>query len=171
MKQMRRFHKLIKTFKTDLILNNSIKTLFKMQKNSNEDIKNILTHETNEVNLDDIVEDTKNRLIQMGDKDGVTVQERLSLLKQLTEFKFGRYLLINRGLTGYWTRYINLYPKRKHEYNVTHQLEKFILEGAPGIIASQQRFDVFQNLLKENIADNMKICSLPCGLMVITNLI
>jgi ubiquinone/menaquinone biosynthesis C-methylase UbiE len=160
---MRRFHKLIKSFNNNLILNNTIKTSCKMQ--TKGDFKNILTHETNEVNLDDIVESIKQRLIQMGYKDGITVQERLNLLKQLTEFEFGRYLLINRGLTGYWTRYINLYQKRKHEYNVTHPLERFLLERAPGIIASQQRFDIFQNLLKENIKDNMKVCSLPCGLM------
>ena len=163
---MNRFHKLIKNLKAKVTLSNSFhKTVFKMQSNNGE-TTNVLTHETNNrVSLDEAVENAKKRIYQLGDKDGITIEERLSLLKQLTEFEFGRYLLINRGLTGYWTRYINLYPKRKHEYNVTHPLEKFILERSPGIVASQQRFDVCQRLLTENIKDNMKVCSLPCGLM------
>jgi ubiquinone/menaquinone biosynthesis C-methylase UbiE len=106
---MRCFHNdgVTKSFNNNFILNNTIKTSCKMQ--TKGDLKNILTHETNEVNLDDIVASAKQRLIQMGNK--------------------------------------------------------FLLERAPGIIASQQRFDIFQNLLKENIKENMKVCSLPCGLM------
>ena len=144
-----------------ITLKNSLKTLFKMQK---DDRQNVLTHETTDLKLDSVVEDAKKRILEVGDKNGFFVEKRLTLLKELTEFKFGRYLLINRGLTGYYTRYINLYPKRKHEYNITHPLEEFIL-NSPGIVASQQRFDICQKLLKEHITDGMTVCSLPCGLM------
>ena len=127
--------------------------------------KNILTHETTECNFDEVVERYRKKIIARGEKEGASTEELLNILKEMTQFEFGRNLLINRGANGYMTRYISLYQKRKDEYKIKSSLEKLILES-PMTIAYQQRFDVCQSLLKKLIIkDEMKVCSLPCGLM------
>lgn len=145
------------------LLNKNFKNLFSIKMSDLNDA--VLTHATKKINLDEIVLNARKRIIEGGDRDELKVEELLNVLDNLTKFEFGRNLLINRGLTGYWTRYINLYPKLKHEYNIVNEIEKFILERSPGICASQQRFEIFQVLLAKHIKDEMKICSLPCGLM------
>jgi ubiquinone/menaquinone biosynthesis C-methylase UbiE len=127
--------------------------------------KNILTHETIEYNFEEVVENYRKKIVKRGEKEGASVEELLNILNEMTQFEFGRNLLINRGANGYMTRYISLYQKRKHEYDIKNPLEKLILES-PLTIAYQQRFDVCQNLLKKlMIKDEMTVCSLPCGLM------
>lgn len=125
---------------------------------------NVLTHETVECSLDDVVEKYKKKITERGDTEDARSSELLNLLQQMTEFEFGKSLLINRGATGPMTSYINLYPKRKHEYNIKNEVERLILES-PMTIASQQRFEVCQDLLKKHIRNGMSVCSLPCGIM------
>jgi SAM-dependent methyltransferase len=84
------------------------------------------------------------------------------ILNQLAEFELGRFLIKNKSLSGYWTWYIIQGFKN---YNISSPLEKFILEKAPTVIATQQRFAIFQTLLKSYIQSGDKVCSIPCGMM------
>jgi len=34
------------------------------------------------------------------------VEQQLEILKELTNFELGRFLIVNRGLNGHWTDYI-----------------------------------------------------------------
>lgn len=38
------------------------------------------------------------------------VKYQLELLEQLSQFDFGRYLLQNQGINGYWSHYMLTYP-------------------------------------------------------------
>ncbi len=90
------------------------------------------------------------------------LEEELALLDQMKEFELGRYLLNNRGINGYWTAYWLIHgPQKKLE----HPLEDWLINRAPYFMGSQERFKIFSSQTQQRIKDNMKMASIPCGLM------
>lgn len=90
------------------------------------------------------------------------LDQELEMLKQLSKFELGRFLLLNQGLNGYWTSYLILHGPQKENLC---SLEKWIIESAPIVCATRERFYIFQKVLHENLRDNMNIASIPCGIM------
>jgi len=87
----------------------------------------------------------------------------LITLEKLSELELGRFLIKNKGaLSGYWTWYIIL---GFNNHSVSSPLEKFMLEKAPVILATRERFFIFQTLLEKQIKSNNIVCSIPCGMM------
>lgn len=126
-----------------------------------------LTHETSDkLTPEDILSECQkisHRLSQDGSIDESTKELLLAYLNQLQEFELGRFLIKNQGaLSGYWTYYIIV---GFTESPSLHRLEKEIIETAPSVLATRQRFDIFQSLLLKNIQSNTVVCSIPCGVM------
>jgi SAM-dependent methyltransferase len=92
----------------------------------------------------------------------LSLAEELDLLQQLNEFEFGRFLLKNKGLNGYWTAYMIIHGPKK---DLTHPLEKWLLTRAPIIRATQERFKIFQHYLQKYVRSHAKLAAIPCGLM------
>lgn len=88
--------------------------------------------------------------------------QELQMLENLCEFELGRFLLANRGLNGYWTAYCILNYKHAR---IDNSLEQWLLTKAPGIVATQERFEIFQSLLQNLLSENIHLASLPCGTM------
>lgn len=126
-----------------------------------------LTHKCMDfLSLDDIaneLSDIKKRLLAENEADSVRLTGLNQLLDQLTGFELGRFLIKNKGaLSGGWTYYIiSGYTRRRIE----HELESLLLARAPTILATRERFQIFQRLLIDNIKSNSVVCSIPCGLM------
>lgn len=100
--------------------------------------------------------------IQASDSLTFSRESTLKLFEELAEFDLGRFLLGNRGLNGYWTAYLILHgPKIKPK----HPLEKWLIEKAPGVVATRERFGIFQKLVRERLRPGMTVASIPCGLM------
>lgn len=91
-----------------------------------------------------------------------SLKEELDLLQQLNEFGFGRFLLKNKGLNGYWTAHMIIHGPKK---NLTHPLEKWLLTRAPIIRATQERFKIFQHQLQKYVRSHANLAAIPCGLM------
>jgi SAM-dependent methyltransferase len=88
--------------------------------------------------------------------------DTIKMLHQLAEFDLGKFLLSNKGLDGYWTAYVILHgPKQKK----LSDLENWMLNDAPAIKATRERFHIFQTQIKKHLNDNMVVASIPCGLM------
>ena len=126
-----------------------------------------LTHETSDkIALEDIFYECQNisqRLSQDGNVDEPTKERLLTYLNQLTEFELGRFFIKNQGaLSGHWTHYIIL---GFTESPSLHPLEEAIITTAPSVLATRQRFHIFQSLLQKNIQSNTVTCSVPCGVM------
>lgn len=106
------------------------------------------------------------RIKAAGDQSGISVSQQLDWLKALQQFSLGRFLLANGGLNGYWTDYILTFPMREEsEDKLSDSLEKFLLQEAPTLLATQQRFQIF---LKENqkaVHSGATLACVPCGLM------
>lgn len=103
----------------------------------------------------------KNRLVSKTDLS-LPLDVEMDLLDQLCEFEFGRFLLINKGLNGYWTSYAILHGIKKE--NLT-PLESWMLHSAPDVKATRERFQIFNSQLQKYLRSDIKIASIPCGLM------
>jgi SAM-dependent methyltransferase len=86
----------------------------------------------------------------------------LELFEQMTQFELGQFLLQNKGLNGYWTSYLILYGPMKQGLT---PLEKWVLEEAPAVCATRERFGIFQQQVMKHLQSNMTLASVPCGTM------
>lgn len=124
----------------------------------------IITHNINEspINIDDMIEKIK------GKKNlALPEEETIKILHQLTEFDLGCFLLNNRGLNGYWISYLIL---RGMNNKQAHPLEKWLIHHAPTVLATRERFYIFQNKVKSIVesrtnSSQIDIASIPCGLL------
>lgn len=94
---------------------------------------------------------------------------RLSIeAERLSEFELGRFLIANQGaLSGWWTYYCILGFR---ERPITHPVERFLLEEAPTILATRERFGHFQRVMRQVIEEHsrltsvIKVASIPGGM-------
>ncbi len=130
-------------------------------------ISHIISPETLEITIKKITE----RIKKQGDKPHVTVFRQLELLEQLNQFDFGRYLLQHQGINGYWTHYMLTHPwfgrktgKNNRNESLT-EVENFLLNCAPTMLATQQRFEIFLKENQKQIKNNATLACIPCGMM------
>lgn len=101
------------------------------------------------------------------DKDAHVLKVRAAL----NEFELGRFLLSNLGLNGYWTSYVLLHPEQGRQTRLSSdgtpltELEAWLLDCCPIILATQERFQTFRELTQPRISSGMHIASIPSGLM------
>ena len=143
-----------------------------MNKKSQEFNKQlILSHGNQNETIEKTIDRIKQRIVQTGDKPHVTVARKLELLNQLADFPLGQFLLQNGGFNGYWTDYV-----MEHQYKgkftgidaqgrTLTELEKFILERNPRVLATQQRYINFNKIIQNYIQEDIVFASLPCGVM------
>lgn len=92
----------------------------------------------------------------------LSLSETLAMVDALEAFELGRFLLANKGLNGYWTAYAILYGKDKEGLS---DMEHWLLNCAPSILATRERFGMFQKEILKYLRPGMHVASLPCGLM------
>lgn len=125
--------------------------------------KNI-SHASDQQTLSKAVAAIKSKIEANGPVLGATVAEQLSIVDQLTTFSFGQFLLMNRGVNGYWTEYMLTHPMREKTESLC-DLERFILEEAPLMLATQERFKIFLRENQAQVHSGNVLASIPCGLM------
>ncbi len=122
-----------------------------------------LSHDTQGRTLDDRISALKERSSKRGDLPEITVATQHEWIDQLATFELGRFLLTHQGLNGYWTDYILLHPENPKE-NLT-DLEDFILNRSPVVVATQERFKIFKRETQCRLKSGIQLASIPCGLM------
>jgi SAM-dependent methyltransferase len=131
----------------------------------------LLSHEVNPHSLITAVEKIKQRITQAGDKPDVTVARQLQLVDELAQFPFGQFLLQHQGINGYWTHYMTTHPWHGRKTGLNPQgkpftpLEKFVLDRAPTLLATQQRLMHFLRENQKAVKDGAKLACIPCGMM------
>jgi SAM-dependent methyltransferase len=99
------------------------------------------------------------------------IERGLELVEQLTKFEFGKFLIEHRGLNGAWTSYLALYPVKGRSAGLSSngqplsELEAWFLNRCPSVLATQERFRIFQEITQSNLKSCIQIASVPCGLM------
>jgi SAM-dependent methyltransferase len=120
--------------------------------------EHIISHKEELKSLDVFLEDLEKRSENLA----LPLEDEKKLLTMLFEFELGRFLLKNKGLDGYWTSYIisNSFGKKG-----SHPLEDWILNKAPVVLATRERFGIFQKLIGSHIKKGAAFASIPCGVM------
>jgi ubiquinone/menaquinone biosynthesis C-methylase UbiE len=131
----------------------------------------IISHNNKTIDLEDSILQIQTRILQEGNKPHVSVEEQLALLQQLSEFEFGQFLIKNQGINGYWTHYMLTHPWVGRKTGLNNQgqaftdLERFLLDQAPTMIATQQRFEIFLKENQKSVNHGAVLASIPSGLM------
>lgn len=131
----------------------------------------LISHKVHSETLESILKSARDRIQREGDKPYVSVARQLELLTHLSQFDFGRYLLQNQGINGYWTDYMLTHPWFGRETGKNNrgepmgELESFILNRSPLMLATQERFSIFLNENQKQVKDGAQLASIPCGLM------
>ncbi|MFW2570084.1 SAM-dependent methyltransferase [Legionella sp. 29fVS95] len=131
----------------------------------------LISHNIAEETLAIVVDKIAARIKQEGDKPYITVTEQLDLLNQLADFDFGRFLIQNQGINGYWTHYMIYHPQtgrisgKNNRGQPFTELEAFILDRSPLILATQERCQIFLQENQEKVRNGAKLACIPCGLM------
>lgn len=122
-----------------------------------------LSHQKQDFTLEDRVKSLKQRSIERGDLPEVSVEQQLAWIDELQTFDLGQFLLMHRGLNGFWTDYILLHPDQPKQG--LSQMEDFILNRSPVVRSTQERFRIFRKETQALLRDNIQMASIPCGLM------
>ncbi|RKZ93724.1 MAG: class I SAM-dependent methyltransferase [Candidatus Parabeggiatoa sp. nov. 1] len=132
----------------------------------------ILSHGSQEETIEQTIERIKAKIQKAGDKPHVTVERQLQIVDELAGFPFGCFLLQNRGLDGYWADYmVYYYPSKGRMTGLDPQgrpfteFEKLAFDKFPLVLATQQRFVHFGQVIHKHVKDGSILASLPCGLM------
>lgn len=105
-----------------------------------------------------------------GDTDEATAEQRLDFLHQLSAFDFGRFLIINQGINGFWTHYMLTYPWFGKKSGLNHagepftEMETFLLHS-PILLATQQRFEIFLQQNQQCVKNGAVLGCVPAGLL------
>jgi SAM-dependent methyltransferase len=131
----------------------------------------LITHEARPMSLEESVLRIQKRIERVGNKPHVTVAKQLDILEQLQAFDFGRFLIQNEGVDGYWTHYMLTYPRlgrktgRNNRGELLTELEHFILDCSPLMLATQARFDIFLEENQTMVHEGASLACIPSGLM------
>lgn len=116
----------------------------------------IISHNPDAASLDEAVAAIRERLSDN--------PHLLELLDGLTQFEFGRFLILNSGgWDGNWTWKAINRPASDEPF--ASDLERFIFLEAPTVQATRERFHLFQSAIEAELKPGMEMASLPCGVM------
>jgi 2-polyprenyl-3-methyl-5-hydroxy-6-metoxy-1,4-benzoquinol methylase len=123
----------------------------------------IISHAVSENEFEAEYLKIQNSAIALGSTEYATIEQRLDLLQQLRSFEFGRFLILNRGMNGYWTDYVC--TSKESDRPLKSDLEGFLLFDRPMALATRERYRIFQTIIQKEILSGIRICSVPSGLM------
>lgn len=131
----------------------------------------LISHSIATQSIDTAIQNSTRRIKEQGDKPYATVSYQLQLLEQLSQFEFGRFLLLNQGINGFWTHYMLTHPwlgrnTRESAPGIPlTELEAFLLDKAPVMLATQERFEIFLQNNQEAVKNDAMLACIPCGMM------
>ncbi|WP_131782389.1 class I SAM-dependent methyltransferase [Legionella gresilensis] len=131
----------------------------------------LISHIISPMTIKSTTQKIKERIKKQGDKPYISVLAQIEILDQLNQFDFGQYLLQNQGINGYWTHYMLTHPwwgrktGKNNRGEPLTKLEDFLLNRAPTILATQQRFEIFLRENQKRVKNHAKLACIPSGMM------
>ena len=136
-----------------------------------EDNQRTLSHNPIVDDLEEVLESIRALIQQAGDKPYVSVARQLQILDELAAFELGRFMIQNKGWNGYWTHYVLTFPEKGRKTGLGYdgkpltKMENFILNEAPTVLATQQRYRHFLVQNQQAVRECAVLACIPCGLM------
>lgn len=122
-------------------------------------------HEISDDNLDSLLAAERDRIRQSDPFPGAAIEQQIAILEELATFELGRFLLKHRGLNAYWTHHLVTHRNDAPGPHFYGQLEALLYEQLPSVLATRERFGIFQQQLQERVSDGIIMASVPCGFM------
>ncbi len=123
-----------------------------------------VTHgSTQSKNFDQQLEIIRARIQKQGDDEIGPVTEKLDCLEELSKGAFGQFLLMNRGVNGYWSDVA--YGRIKMHHPPLQPIEKFMTEHSPLFIARYEALTIAQRRAQKLVENGCIFASLPSGRM------
>ncbi len=127
--------------------------------------KKLHTHHSDVFDFKKKINAIQDRLLANGDTAVGPLVEKLEFLKQISQFDYGRFLIMNGGVNGRWSHYLFYeYPFLKNLGTQFHPLEFKMLNSAL-MKSNRERIPLIQSILKTELFDGMSMLSVPCGVM------
>ncbi len=127
---------------------------------------NALSHSLLEDSFEKAFAEREKEIRAKGDQIGFSVSDKLELLKVTASCEFGRFIIANRGLDGYWTDYVMAFPDLKDsEREQVNPVVRLLAGESPTARATQERFQIFRRELQKCVTEGAVMASVPCGLM------
>ncbi|OGN61792.1 MAG: hypothetical protein A3F09_00985 [Chlamydiae bacterium RIFCSPHIGHO2_12_FULL_49_11] len=139
-------------------------SVFAAQEESKVTLGHNLSHEKRDLSFEETFERISKKIKERGELSYVSVEKQLEYLNLLSEFGLGKFLIERGGVNGYWTDYIMSYPDTEHSDRL-NAMENFLLNRAPLILATQERYKIFKSEMQKRVRDGASFMSIPCGLM------
>lgn len=124
----------------------------------------LLSHAAAEGDAEALLRAAETRLRDAGDLPGAPVERQLEVLHALHGFELGRFLLRHRGLNAYWTHRLVTYKAGTLPRNPA-SLEWQVFETMPAVLATRERFGIFQRETQALLRPGIAMASVPCGWM------
>ncbi|WNL44412.1 methyltransferase domain-containing protein [Dyella sp. BiH032] len=128
------------------------------------DRSTLLSHAAAEGDAETLLHAAEARLRAAGDLPGAPVERQLDVLHALHGFELGRFLLRHRGLNADWTHRLVTYRPGTLPPNPA-SLEWLVFESVPAVLATRERFGIFQRETQALLRPGMALASVPCGWM------
>lgn len=127
----------------------------------------LLSHSEDNPSLSARAAQIRGKIVDAGDRPHATVREQLDRLDGMLSFDLGRFMVQHRGINGYWTEYICTHPARRArgEAATIGSAERDLLERCPSVLATQERYRIFQVEIGKRVRNGCVFASVPCGLM------
>lgn len=122
-----------------------------------------LSHKPQGASLKSRIAALKKRSSERGDLPDISVAKQHEWIDELATFELGKFLMTHQGLNGYWTDYILLHPEQPK--SGLSELEDFILNRSPVVLATQERFRIFKKETQKLLREGIRMASIPSGLM------
>ncbi len=119
--------------------------------------EHIISHNERTIDLDAVI-----KRLEKDPNLVLPLEREVEILKQLNEFDFGKSLLRTGGVNGYWISYV---INKGFGKQLDNSLEDWLLNSCPIVLATQERFKIFQRQLQHYLTNNMVLASIPCGVM------
>lgn len=148
-----------------------ITSLINSERRVMSDQGRLISHQKSTDDFASIVHQYNDRIIGDCSLTSKEKDTRLDEVKKLSEFEFGRFLLTHRGINGFWTHYMLTHPWYGRQTGLDHRGqplssgELFLLDRAPTILATQQRFEIFLKHNQLSVHEGACLACIPCGMM------
>lgn len=124
----------------------------------------LLSHAAADGDAEALLRAAEARLRAAGDLPGAPVDRQVDVLHALHGFELGRFLLRHRGLNADWTHRLVTYRPGTLPRDPA-SLEWNVFETLPAVLATRERFGIFQRETQALLRPGIAMASVPCGWM------
>lgn len=128
---------------------------------------NIISHKSSNLSIDHLIQSKRDSFLSTNFENFEYKNKAEILFEELIKSELGQFILEHKGFNAYWTEYVCSYPdyKKQGKKIPSNLFELFVLEKSLLGRATQERYQIFKQVIQKYFKNGVRFASLPCGLM------